>query len=114
MKLYFAHSSEINYKEIYSALEGSFGKDHELILPHKSKAVNSKDTITSCDLFIAECSLPSTGMGVEIGWANAADVPVVFVYKKGIKISSSLKFVSKEFIEYTTLSDLVEKLEKYL
>ncbi len=114
MKLYFAHSSEINFKEMYATLEDSFGKEHDLVLPHLIKVVNSKDVIASCDLFIAECSLPSTSEGIEIGWANAADVPVVFVYKKGSKVSPSLKFVSKEFIEYESLSELVEKLEKYI
>ena len=112
MKVYFTHSSEINFKEIYTVLEVKLGM-HEWILPHKSKVVNSKEVISSCDLFIAEVSFPSTGMGIEIGWANAAGVPIVFVYKKGSKVSSSLKFVSDKFIEYNDLNDLSKKLMKY-
>ena len=111
MKIYFAHSSDINYSEIYGVLESKLGK-HEWILPHKNKVVNSKQVISTCDLFIAEVSFPSTGMGIEIGWANATGIPIVFVYRKGSKISSSLKLMSDKFIEYDNLTDLIKKLEK--
>lgn len=115
MKIYFAHSSELNYKKLYVALsKSSLNNKHELILPHSSKVVNSKEIISSCGLLIAEVSLPSTGLGIELGWAYVSKVTIICVYKKGSKFSSSLKFLTPKFIEYENANDLVKKLEAQL
>jgi len=45
-------------------------KNHEIILPHDKRNLISKDIIKKCNLFIAEVSFPSTGLGIELGWAN--------------------------------------------
>ena len=73
MKIYIGHSSEFNYQdEIYDPIRGSiFNSLHEIILPHEiykeAKDFITKDIIKSCDLMIAEVSLPSTGLGIELG-----------------------------------------------
>ncbi len=75
-----------------------------------SEVNNSMEVIKNSDLIIAEVSYPSTGMGIELGWANTFNKRVICVYKKDTKPSSSLKVVSNEFIEYTDSTDLVNKL----
>ncbi len=72
MKIYIGHSREYNYLEdLYMPLKTSLlFKNHEIILPHDKRNLISKDIIKKCNLFIAEVSFPSTGLGIELGWAN--------------------------------------------
>jgi hypothetical protein len=46
--------------------------------------------------------------------ADIKNIKIICVYKAGSKFSSSLKAVSKDFIEYSSSDDLIEKLEKLL
>ena len=117
MKIYVGHSSEFNYtEELYKPLrESQLNLKHEIILPHEdsSEPFNSKKFLQTCNLMIAEVSFPSTGLGIELGWADFFNVPIMFIYKKDSKISSSLKVISKEFIEYNSKEELINKLEKH-
>ncbi len=118
MKIYVAHSTQFNYQEeLYKPLRSSqLDTKNEIILPHENslELFNSKEYFDSCDLVIAEVSFPSTGEGIELGWANIKNVKIICVYRAGSKFSSSLKAVSKDFIEYSSSSDLIQKLEKLL
>lgn len=113
MKVYFGHSSDIDYKELYKIIRESNTK-HEIILPHEhsKEPFSSKDFLKGCDLFIAEVSKPSTGLGMELAWAKDMDVPVIFMLKKGSKHSDCLKLISDKFVEYE--NDFIEKLESNL
>ena len=94
-------------KMIYSSLITKY----KIILPHeKEKFINSKETIKNSDVVIAEVSYPSTGLGIELGWANILEVPIIFIYKRDSKLSSSLKILSGNFIEYQDSTELIEKL----
>ena len=111
-KIYIAHSTHFDYEnELYAPL--SEIKNFQFIFPHQqgSKPKYSRDVIKSCALLLAEVSVPSLGTGIEVGWANAYGIPVVFMHKKDIKISSSLKLVSSNFLEY---DDLAQKKEKII
>jgi hypothetical protein len=119
MKIYFAHSSSINYNEIYNAiLDSEELLQHDFILPHKVNfnGIHSYEIIPKCDLFIAEVSAASTGMGIEIGRAEAVKVPMLLVAKSGVEISSSFDFLQQkpEIIIYSNVDDMVEKISKYL
>ncbi|RYF28728.1 MAG: hypothetical protein EOO17_04300 [Chloroflexi bacterium] len=61
-------------------------------------------------MIIAEVSLPSTGQGVELGWADMYKIPIICIYKSGSKPSSALRFVSSKSIEYSDEKDMIEKL----
>lgn len=103
MKIYVSHSSHFDYvSELYEPLMQAFGDVHQLILPHEteSEGVSAKDTIPSCDLVLAEVSYPSTGQGIELGWADASGVAMVCIYKSGIKPSSALRFLSGKTVNY--------------
>jgi len=117
MKIYLGHSTGFDYRrELYEPIMNSeIGKNNEIICPHLSKeAKDSKTAISECDLFVAEVSYPSTGMGIELGWANIFGKPIICVYKTGTKISDSLKIITDKFMGYSSADELIAGLEKYL
>jgi len=118
MKIYIGHSSNFDYKsELYNPIKESvLYSKHQFILPHdnSSEATNSKELIKTIDLVVAEVSYPSTGLGIELGWANYLNCPIICVYKKDSTISSSLKVLTNRFIEYSSAEELIKKLEKEL
>jgi hypothetical protein len=63
-------------------------------------------------MVLAEVSNPATGQGIELAWANANNIPIVCVFKKGADISGSLKFITDKIIEYENSNDMIEKIKK--
>lgn len=117
MKIYFGHSRDFDFKnELYKPIrESTLNGEHEILFPHETEEFfNSKDRIKNCDLMIAEVTFPATGLGIELGWAEMQKIPVLCVYKKGCKISGSLKVVTKDFIEYEYAEDLIKKITKFI
>lgn len=119
MKIYVGHSTSFNYHdELYLPLRKSaLNAEHEIILPHeKSDAqFSSKELFQAgCDLMVAEVSWPSTGLGIELGWANALHIPIVFLYKTGSTVSGALKSLSQDFLEYSHATEIPALLEAYL
>ncbi len=112
MRIYIGHSREFDFKkEFYEPLKKL---NYEFIFPHEhsDEPFNSKEFLKTCDLMIAEVSFPSTGLGIEIGWADFLEIPIIFIYKSGSKISGSLKLMKGKFIEYSDGEDLKRKLKK--
>mgnify|MGYP000453326921 CR=1 FL=1 len=120
MKIYVGHSKQLDYEEqLYKPIRDSLLNDeNQFILPHEihkeAEKVKSIDIIKNCDLMIAEVSFPATGLGIELGWANAFNCPIVFIYKKGAKLAGSLKLLSDVFIEYNSTEDMIEKISNTL
>jgi len=116
--IYFGHSKELNYEEeLYKPIRQSeLNKQYNFIFPHENgnKLYNSKELFQNgkCDLLINEVSHQSTGMGIEMGWANLLNIPVICVYKKGSKVSNSLRAVTDKFVEYDDKEDLIKKLKE--
>ena len=94
MRIYVGHASSFDYlNELYLPLKKSLlWQQREFILPHEfsKEPCDSKKIICQCDLMLAEVSYPSTGLGIELGWANSNNIPILGIYKTGCKISSSL------------------------
>lgn len=119
MKIYVGHAKSFDFEnELYLPIKNSsLSKDHQIILPHEKGATPfpSKELFkTGCDLMIAEVSQPSTGLGIEIGWADVLNVPIVCVYRKGAKIAGSLKIITQDFIEYDSPLELPDLLLGFL
>lgn len=117
MKIYVSHSTNFDYKtQLYEPLKAELSGDYELILPHESGdgVVDSKDAIKHSDLIIAEVSYPSTGQGIELGWADEYNIPIVCIHRSDANPSSALRIVSSSFIEYRSQSDLLERLGEHL
>lgn len=115
MKIYICHSTQFDYKtELYQPIkESALFKEHEFIFPHDTdKFVNSKDIVKSCDLVIAEVSYPSIGEGIELGWADDAQVPVVCIHHENCRISPSLSTITSRLIPYdsTNLTQILDNL----
>jgi hypothetical protein len=87
MDIYIGHSSSIDFKEqLYEPLRNSgLDDEHNIVLPHEDsdEPFNSKKLLKNkCDVFVAEVSEASTGLGIELGWADLYEVPVyVFTVK---------------------------------
>jgi len=113
MKIFISHSTTFDYQEeLYKPLrESELNTKHELIFPHESDTeISTKDSIRDCDLFVAEVTYPSTGSGIEIGWANGNYVTIACFYKKGEEISKSLKFVTDTIFEYESIETMIAKI----
>lgn len=117
MKIFISHYRHTDYEqELYAPLRASaLITKHEFILPHMhGEFVYTKEDVRTCDIVFAEVSQSVTGVGIEIGWANAYGKPVVCMVKSGKKLSNSLQFITKDFIEYTDSTDLIVKMEAFL
>lgn len=118
MKIYIGHSRDINYaNELYKPIK-EFGdnSNNTFLLPHEKDAnsSNGRDFYNGLDLFIAEVSMPSTGLGIELGWVYDNNIPIVCIYKKGAKVSGAIKSVTNSFFEYETSEDLKVVLESII
>jgi hypothetical protein len=119
MNIYVAHSTNFEYREnLYLPIRKSaLNNKHNIILPHETsnEGFDSKEFITEeCDLVVGEVSYPSTGLGIELGIANMAEIPIICVYKKNAKISSSLKNITDKFLEYNNNAELISGIEKII
>jgi hypothetical protein len=112
MKIYVAHSIVFDFKnELYTPLKNSdLIKKNEFVFPHDGEISSSKEAIQFSDLILAEVSYPSTGEGIELGWADSFKKRIICVYKSGSKISPSLDYLKCEKIEYSDLKDLITRL----
>ncbi len=116
MNIYLSHSGSYDYQfELYGPIKSSETiMKHHVIFPHDGDNINSRDLIKHSDLLIAEVSLPSTGQGIELGWADMENIPILCIYKADSKPSSSIQFITSDFIEYKDVADLVSKLSDRL
>ncbi|MCA9351831.1 hypothetical protein KC866_00330 [Patescibacteria group bacterium] len=117
MKIFVTHSSDINvHEDLYQPIrESELNKKHDIKLPQEfGKETITKELIQSQDFIIAESSMPSTGSGIELGWADMYNVPILNVYKKNSKSSSSLRYVTDNHIEYIDSKDMVNKITDFI
>ena len=116
-KIYVTHSRDFNYKqELYAPLRSSnLNTKYEIKLPHETdEFFNSKEIIKNSHFIIAEVSFPSTGQGIELGWASNSNVPIICLHKKGTKPSSSLQAVTDIIISYSDPEDMIKKVADFL
>jgi len=119
MKIYFAHSSNIDYKtDLYLPIKSyaKLWKHHEIILPHDQlvEGYYSKDVIKEVDFFIADVSYPSIGLGMEIAWADNYNKPILALYKENYKISSSLNFINTNIASYQSIEHMLQQISSFI
>lgn len=116
MRIYIAHSREFDFKnELYVPIRTDEElKGYEIILPHEisNGSSNTRDFYKNIDLIIAECSYPSTGLGIELGWAFDDNTTVYCIHKKGIKLSGSIYAITQNIFEYKDKNEMLEIIEK--
>lgn len=114
MKIYVSHSRSFDFQnELYKPLKES-GLPIEFIFPHEisAESFNSKELFEShgCDYILAEVSTPSTGQGIELGWADVYKIPMLCFYKSRTTPAGSLQVITDKIIEYKDDLDLTNKL----
>ncbi len=115
--VYFGHSRSFDFeKEWYEPIRAlNFAIGINAIFPHdaQGEGIDTKELFESgCALFVAEVSFPSTGLGIELGYAKMLQVPTVCFFKKGASVSGSIKRITDDCIEYSDTDDLQKKLQK--
>lgn len=135
MNLYFACSItggrefEPVYQEIVAAL---MADGHEIPTSHLVQSdvmeqerilvpqdVYERDVnwIKNCDVLIAEVSVPSHGVGYEIGYALAIQKPVLCIHKKERKVSKMITGNPDQALtiqEYSTVEEAIAQTLTYL
>lgn len=113
IKIYLAHSRDPRFdyqNEFYQPLLSNFTL-HQLILPHAHMAeatFDSRQVIPKCVALIAEVSYPSTGLGMELAWAEAANLPVLCLHKQDFLPSSSILNLCNHVQAYKNAQDLIK------
>ena len=115
-KVYFGHSSDIDYNLLYNSLIGSsLYQTNDILLPHLNEQnINTIELIKESDLFIAEVSKPSTGLGIELGIAHEYKIPIICIFKIGNTPSSSLKYIASRFKEYSDENSFLEIIKGFV
>ena len=108
MNIYFACSitGRRSFESVYQAIVAALiGDGHEVPTAHLAEsgaaakeaeigaqAVFARDTawIRACDVLIAEVSVPSHGVGYEIGFALGLGKRVLALYEEGKKVSKMI------------------------
>jgi nucleoside 2-deoxyribosyltransferase len=117
MRIFVAHASDFEFQEkLYGPIrESGLDEVHEFVLPEETGSTwDSRQVIESCDLLVAEVSVPSTGAGVEIGWADARGIPIIAIHEVGTVPSSMVQFLTDIVIEYESPEDLLLQLAEVL
>jgi len=85
----------------------------EIVFPHQEAEEThlTQAQIAKADLVLVEVSIPSTGSGIELGWANALGKEVVAFHQGGSQPSPAIKFVAKQIHVYVTREDIINTLD---
>ena len=72
--------------------------------------------VENADLIIGEQTRPSTGQGMEIGYAINLKKPIVVVAEEGSKVSGLVRGcpIVRDILYYNSVGDLETKLSKFL
>lgn len=115
MDIYVGHSSGFDYqRKLYRPLKDSELFEHyNIFLPHETEGLfDSKSFLEErCDLFLAEVSQASTGLGIELGWADFLDVEILLISREDAEVSSSLKALNATHLRYSESEEIPEIVE---
>lgn len=117
MQIFLSHSSKYDYvNELYNPIkESSLDKIHKFIYfceDPNYKEKSSKEIIQESDLIIADISIQSIGVGMEIGWASAQNKPIIMIHRTGVEVRGYMRLHAKDIFEYSSTTELIQKLER--
>ena len=70
--------------------------------------------IDNADFLVAELTTKSIGVGIEIGYAFAKEIPIIYLRKKNAEYSTTASGSSTYTLEYESVIDLSELIEKLI
>lgn len=118
MKIFFAHATEHTFKyEAYEAIQSSqLYQKYQITLPQENgyQPPMPRESILEYDMLIAECSFPSTGEGIELGWMHSVGKPILCLYRSDAKPSGALHNVANEIAVYEDFNDMLNKIEDFI
>lgn len=135
MNIYFACSitGGRDFESVYQAIVHALTENgHEVPTAHLAETgitsveavihpneVYERDVawIRACDVLIAEVSMPSHGVGYEIGFALGIGKPVLALYQDGRKVSKMISGNPDSSLtvkSYQTTKDAIQTIEFFL
>jgi len=72
---------------------------------------NDISCVRSVDLFVAECTYPSTGLGVELAEAHYAEVPTLAVAREDVHVSRLVEGIQYPLFTFRRYTEIVEVLK---
>lgn len=110
--IYLAHSSKFDFKnDLYEPIKRSNLADiYDFIylMETPGNLPNTKEMIRSFNAVIGEISYPSTGAGIEIGWADALGIPLVLIHNQSYNPPEYYKTISSYVSEYDNAENIPE------
>jgi nucleoside 2-deoxyribosyltransferase len=93
--------------------------DHGEPLPPEEVYQRDVEWLSSADIVIAECTVTSLGVGYELAYAEARQIPIIALFRpnndEGRTLSSMIKGNSyNTVIEYNVVDELIPRLLKVL
>jgi len=135
MNIYFACSitGGRDFESVYQAIVNALTEDNHMVpTAHLAESgvmaleavidpleVYARDVmwIRDCDVLIAEVSMPSHGVGYEIGFSLGLGKPVLALYKAGRKVSKMISGNPDSNLmvaSYQSPEDAIDKIRKFL
>jgi nucleoside 2-deoxyribosyltransferase len=135
MNIYFACSitGGRDFESVYQAIVNALTEDNHMVpTAHLAESgvmaleavidpleVYARDVtwIRDCDVLIAEVSMPSHGVGYEIGFSLGLGKPVLALYKEGRKVSKMISGNPDSNLmvaSYQSPEDAIDKIRKFL
>ena len=134
MKIYFSGSiyggrqKLETYKKLVKELQ-KYGEvlnpqvaDDNVLINEKQNSDNQifedyEKELQECDLVFAEVTIPSLGVGYEIGYADSHNKPIIAIYDKTAisKVTTMLRGNKRiKIIPYTNVEEIINNLEEIL
>ncbi|OGY35171.1 MAG: hypothetical protein A3E36_00655 [Candidatus Andersenbacteria bacterium RIFCSPHIGHO2_12_FULL_45_11b] len=90
--------------------------DEYVFSPEQEKEMMEQATkdISESSLLIAELTEKAIGVGIEVGYAAALKIPVLYVKHKNAEYSKTIGGLSAKVISYENTEDLKKQLDQYL
>ena len=89
-------------------------KYHFKINQEKEMMETAFREIDNADFLIAELTTKSIGVGIEIGYAFAKEISIIYLRKKNAEYSTTASGSSNYIVEYENEFDLIKSMEKLL
>lgn len=87
--------------------------DHYHFHSHEEKEMMAAafKEIDNSDLFIAELTTKAIGVGIEIGYAYAKKIPIIYIRKKESEYSTTAAGCAEMKLEYHSMNEIKKTLD---
>lgn len=101
--------TQMNVEYILFVEKYKFSSSQEKIMMKKTF-----EEIDQCSLLIAEVSDKAIGVGIEIGYAKAKKIPILYLRRKKAEHSTTAAGTANDMIVYASAKNLQIRLVSYL